>query len=191
MAKQKILLATIVLLLIVNIATLTFLWMQYKQPAGAPSGMAARDFIVKEVGLTPLQQQQYDSLRKIHRKSVRWLNDENRRLHDQMFENVGSTSIDSIMLDSMAYKLSQNEVKRQKATLYHFRELRKILTVEQQSKFDNILKEALKIIGRPERPRDRNKMHPPRNNGERPAEDKPPRGEDGPPPHGDEGSPPQ
>ena len=162
MAKQKILLATVVVLLIVNIATLTFLWMQYRRPSEPAPGMAARDFIVKEVGLTLSQQQQYDSLRKIHRKSVIGLNDENKRLHDQMFENVGATAIDSIMLDSMAYKLSQNEVKRQKITLYHFRELRKILTVEQQSKFDNILKEALKIIGRPAAHRNKMPVNAPR-----------------------------
>lgn len=191
MTKQKILLALVGILLIVNITTLTFLWLQYNRQGRPEPGMGTRDFIIREVGLSPAQQLQYDSLRNIHRTNIIELNEENRKLHDQMFQNVGATSIDSIRLDSMALKLSQNEVKMQRMTIFHFRELRNILDSKQQIKFDKILQKALRLINRQVRPKP-GQMPPPHegNRGGGPSDGPPPHEDDGPPPNEDGPPPP-
>lgn len=191
MTKQKILLTLVGILLIVNITTLTFLWLQYNRHGRPAPGMGTRDFIIREVGLSPAQQLQYDSLRNIHRNNIFELNEENRKLHDQMFQNIGASSIDSIRLDSMALKLSQNEVKMQRLTIFHFRELRNILDSKQQIKFDKILQKAIRLINRQVQPRPGG-MPPPHEGGRRarpsdgppppPEDDGPPPNEDGPPP---------
>ena len=198
MLKPKTWIALVVILLLVNITTLAFLWFQYKRHAVPPQGASTKDFIIREVGLTAKQQLQYDSLRKLHHKAISTLNTDDRRLHDQMFEYIGASNIDTIMLDSMALQMSQVEVKKQKITLYHFRELRKILTSEQQAKFDKILSEAIKLINRPAqhnggrmpapgghsaRPEDHDRPPPPAGEFEPhpPDGDGPPLNEEGPP----------
>ena len=175
-----------VLLLLMNIATLTFLWLQYKSPERQGIGLATKDFIVKELGLTVAQQHQYDSMRAIHRKGIMTINEENRRLHDLLFENVSKQNVDSLLLDSLALNISRLELRKEKITVYHFRDLRTILTTVQQAKFDKILQEVLKMVGRPGRPD--GKMRHPRRDGM-----PPPDGElkDGPPrPGDDDGMPP-
>ncbi len=155
MQKSRLWLIIVVLLVLINIATLTFLWVQYKSPEKQGVGLATKDFVTKELELTPAQQKQYDSLRFIHRKEIMELNKKDRHLHDQLFENISVQNIDTALLDSMAYKLSLVEANKQKITLYHFREFRKILTTDQQKKFDKILSQVLKLIGRPGFPQHR------------------------------------
>lgn len=184
--KPGIWITVVVLLLLINIATLTFLWLQYKSPERPGAGLAAKDFIIKKVGLTILQQHQYDSLRVIHRRGIFAINEENRRLHDRLFENVKVQFIDSLLLDSIVLKISHLEVSKQKITLYHFRDLRNILTSGQQIKFDKILSEVLLLVGRPRRPGE--KLHPPHKDGVPPPVGEP---EVGPPPgDGDDHLPP-
>ncbi len=184
MQKSRLWILIMIVLVLLNVFTLTFLWMQAKTAEGEGARRSTKDFIIKEVGLTNEQIILFDSLRKIHHSKIKRLNQQNRELHDQLFENISIVQIDSTLIQNISSQISKIEVEKQAITLYHFRAFRKILTTQQQNKFDSIINDVLRTLGRPgpkegnrrppkpgdNSPYDRNEMEPP------------PMEEDGPPP---------
>lgn len=149
MQKSRILIIIVAILVLLNVCTLSFLWVQHKSSESVGAGPSTKDFVIREIGLTPAQQVQYDSLRKTHHENMMSLNEQGRKLHDQLFENISIEIIDSALIQNISSQISSVEIENQKNTLYHFRQLRKMLTHEQQNKFDKIIQDVLRMLGNP------------------------------------------
>ncbi len=184
MNKSKVGIILIVLLVLLNVCTLSFFWLQHNSTERDGAGSATKDFIIKEVGLNDEQIRRFDSLRKIHQSEMIMLNKQSRDLHDQLFENISMVQIDSILINNISNQISKIEVEKQELTLYHFRAFRKLLTPLQQNKFDKIIKKVLRRLGRPGPQKDISRPHKPNEDqpNERNELEPPPGGEDGPPP---------
>lgn len=179
MSKLKIWQTIIVILLLVNSVVLAFLWFKPREERLPPGG-DVKSFLVKELDLNSEQEKQYEIFRKEHISSIQQLNRQTRELRDQFFSNVSKPVVDSALIDSLSEQISGNEAGKEQITLYHFRKLRSILNDTQQKKFDNIIQDVLKMMGRPRGPGN----PPPPHNGRPPEGDR-----QGPPPNG--GPPPE
>ena len=105
MQKSRFWIIIVVILILLNVCTLTFLWKQHSLAEREGTGPATKEFILKEIGLTRIQQIQYDSLRKIHHKIILNLNRQNRELHDQLFENIKIENIDSSTVNNITHEI--------------------------------------------------------------------------------------
>lgn len=203
MKNFKFLIIIVILLVIINCVLLGSLWFTKYHMAGPPMGPPERanDYLIRELKMTPAQVKQYDAMRKQHFETTRKLNDQNRLLRDEFFENIQTPVLNKASVDSLQKQISANSITLDTTTLYHFRKLRTILTDDQKTKFDKIVKNALHMMGGPPqggggpggppnhmRPPDgppgENGMHPPRRH--RPGMHPPPGG--GPPPPRPDGS---
>jgi Spy/CpxP family protein refolding chaperone len=148
MAKSKIWLIVVVALLLANSLVLGMLWFN-KKPKPPMAGGSAKEFLIKELNLTTSQQKQFDALREKHQENVKEAMDGMRELKDSFFEKISQPNVDSASLKDVLNLMSAKEQQRDLAAFYHFRELRKLLTGEQQQKFDKIIKDVTRMMNQP------------------------------------------
>lgn len=148
MKSSRIWLIVVVVLLLLNTAALALLW--FKRPA-PPKGNA-KEFLVRELSLTAEQQEQFDDLRASHQQKIRSVMEGVRPLKDAMVDKITAAVADTAGIDSLTHAVAEKERQRDLATIEHFRQFRSILDQRQQRKFDNILKQVLRMMAGPQRP---------------------------------------
>lgn len=139
-SKNKILLITVVVLLLTNIAML-FLFLnkgpEKRGPHGGKEAMMT-EFLKKEVGFTAQQLQQYDTLSKQHRENLKATFDEMRNSKSQQLRELGSKAFSDSAIILAAARSSDMQKQMEVKMLMHFKEIRNLCTPEQQPKFDSL-----------------------------------------------------
>lgn len=147
MDNSKFLKTVIIILLLINISTLAFMWMQkpgHGMPPPPPQEVG--NFLMHELHFTEAQVKQYEEMREEHRGYVENLRKESRELHDAYFDMLGITPTDTNKVNQMADSLSQFQKQIELSTFYHFQKVRMICTAEQQKKFDEVINEGLRMM---------------------------------------------
>lgn len=141
MTTKRLLIIAIGVLVLLNIGTLLFLWMQRGERGG---GASVGQFITHELQFTPEQSARFDVMKEAHHTSVDSLHRINRELHRQLFNRLSQPEDASV--DSISTRISENEKQIDLITFRHFREVREMCTLEQQKKFDDIIQEVLRRL---------------------------------------------
>lgn len=150
--KTKFLSILIILLLIVNTATLVLFWMQKNKHPEPPKQGGAFQFLIKELNLTREQQDKFEMLRNTHRAKMDSLNQVLKLQKDSLFEGLKKPQNS---LATKAYHLAKISVlttQIDSEVFDHFTQVRAFCTTEQQVKFDNVIKEAIRMPKRPSGP---------------------------------------
>jgi hypothetical protein len=186
MKSVKILITIVVLLVLINCALLAIFWLQRGKGPGADGPpQRAHEFLTKELKLNKAQEEAYEKMRTKHFEFTRGLNEANHQLRDSLFNYIQTLELDTPTVTRLEKQIAYNQTQIEKATLLHFRELRNILNADQQKKFDNVIKDALRMMGGPPRGRTGpGGMPPPRDGQGPPQGEGPPPGEGFPPPPG-------
>lgn len=182
MKSFKPLLIVVIALIIINCVLIGMLWYNNYSKKRPMQGNAF-EYLSKELSLTPLQVQQYDVLRKQHFEFTSKVNEHMRMLRDSFFDNLKSPEASPTTVNKLEGRILTDQRMLDSATFYHFRTLRGMLHAGQQSKFDDMIKDVLHMMGQP---------HPPgRQHGNRPGPEGPPQDgplqdgpQQGPPPDG-------
>jgi hypothetical protein len=165
----------VIALLCINSIMLVMLWKERTplRPA-RPEGAGVKDFLTKELSLSPRQVIQFDSLRKLHRDTVDSLDENVHALRDRLFGGLSQQNANPVITNDILQQIATNSALIDKATFYHFRKLRELLSSSQQQKFDNTIKQVLHMMAR---------QGPPNGRGGPPPRDGRPEGPpNGPPP---------
>ena len=156
------------LLIILNIATLSALWLLKDKNMGrGPNPQSgAADFLVKELGFDSIQKQQLQKLREAHQQQMMEVRQGNREVKDAFFDLLKQPGIADTTVERAARKSFVYDEQSEILTFRHFQQIRNLCTEGQKKKFDAVIKEVLRM------------MAPPKPGMEGP----PPRRRDGPPP---------
>jgi periplasmic protein CpxP/Spy len=148
------LIIAIVLLLLINTATIALLWSGKDggKPPG-PGGEAAAEFIIRETKMDDAQRQQYRQLVQQHRDAAEELRREMGRSKENFFELLRQTNVADSVLRAASAKANEKSQELDMLTFRHFAEVRKLLRPDQQQTFDDIIKDALRMMGGPPRHR--------------------------------------
>jgi protein CpxP len=192
--KNKWWLIAVIVLLVVNTATLTIFWLERKSHGllmgGKPKGAEAQAYLIKELALDSAQQVQYLALVKAHRRGTNEIKHELKNAKDAFFNLLGDSTANEATIKQAADQASAIETQLDVLTFKHFQQIRSICTPAQKVKFDSVIKTVVKMMGpsqqRPQGPLPPNGMH----QGERPNGPPPHEGEGPPPPHDGNGPPP-
>jgi Spy/CpxP family protein refolding chaperone len=164
MNNTKFLKIVIVLLLLINISTLSFMWLNLP---------VKHDFVgdvfAKELQFTEQQKEQFQTLKEEHRSQVEALKSENKEKHDAYLNLLKTPNVDSLALKKAVAEILKIKEKEELAMFYHFQKVRALCDETQKKKFDQVINEAARMMA----------PMPPRE-----GQGPPPRGrfEDGPPP---------
>ena len=138
MENTKFLKITIIVLLLVNIATLTFMWVSHKHHGGehmpppphGQGGPKAFEFLVHELKLDESQVKQFEEMRNKHHENVQDVQGKNRDMHHRFFDLLAKNDSSSAvqLADSMAQYQKQIDL----LTFNHFLQVRAICKSDQQ-----------------------------------------------------------
>jgi protein CpxP len=172
MASKKIFTILVVLLLIANIATIAVFWLK-KEGSQPPIKGGPAKFIIKELGFTKSQQEQFITLAHEHQDQIRPIREELRTAKDNFFSLLGQPDLNDSSKLAAAKIVSLYTEQIDLITLDHFAKVRAICTATQKKKFDSIIKQVTQMMAMPH--------HGPDSNGRPPMDgqhDMPPDGQD-------------
>jgi protein CpxP len=162
-----------ILLVALNIATLSTFWLmkEKRAPATGPRP-AVTEFLVKELGLDSLQKKELEKLREEHQQKVMDIRKNNRDAKDAFFALLKQPGITDSAVDKAAQTAALYDAQLDILTFRHFRQIRNICTDAQKKKFDQVIQEVLRMIapppGKPQGPPMRGDRPPPPSDGHEP-----------------------
>jgi protein CpxP len=145
MDNSRFLKIVIIVLLVINIGTLAFMWLQHTHHG--PDGPPRRDvagFLEHELKFTDDQRKQFDVLREEHHEQVENIQRRAHEMHDRFFDLLSKQ--DSSEVKQLADSLAKNQEQVELITFDHFKKVRELCNPEQQKKFDEIIDDALRMM---------------------------------------------
>jgi protein CpxP len=154
MANQRFYKILLVVLLILNITTLSYIWVNKSgmNEQGGPHRLDVFSFLCKELQFTEQQQGQYENLRNEHHQSIERIQQKATRFRERFFDLIHTSPTDSIQVKQLADSIASTQQKIELTTFYHFQKVRTICTPEQQKKFDEVIQDALRMMAPPPPP---------------------------------------
>lgn len=151
--QNKLIKWLIGVLLIVNILTITIIWILIthdKQPplferGGKPPG--GKELMQRELNLTDLQTQQFENARKENFEKSQILFKQLDSAKKQYFEELLKEKSDTALVNSILLKMNSIQMELEKLRFGHFKYLLSLCNSEQREKFAPTLKEF--IVGKP------------------------------------------
>lgn len=144
------------LLITANIAVLAILFIHRGGHEGRNGGPEQHgsmfEYLTNELQLTKLQQDAYDSLRNEHHAAATKLQDSIRAAKDALFNLLQQANTGEDMVTAASNKAAALNAQLDVLTFHHFQKLRAICTPEQQKKFDSVIQEAIRGMGRQQGP---------------------------------------
>jgi len=149
--KNKLLYTLIVLLVVLNLGTLSFMWYtkfaspkpEMNQPPLPPKNGA--DYLSNELKFSKEQNEKIDKLREEHFQKVKKIKDEARDLRELFFTNLSKSDIDSNKVNEIGNNIAISEKQVELATFYHMRKIREVCDENQKKRFDEIIMDVLKM----------------------------------------------
>lgn len=174
--KIKSLYILVGVLLLINIATLGFIWyttvnVKAELEKHPPRPDNKGSFLADELGFTGEQLNRFDTLKREHHQGVQKIMEQTKELKDQLFECIKTG--DDAKAKELAGKLSENNKAMELLTYEHFKEVRNICNENQKIKFDRILVDLVRGLEAQSPP----PMGAPPPGDRRPPGDRPPPGE--------------
>ena len=146
--RSKVFLVIIGILLIANIAMLSFFLM--KKDNGRNENRPDRkamiaDFLKKEIGFNQAQLQQYDTLSDRHRDNVRKMYDNHRSSKDNQFKQLAASNFSDSIINNVADQSAASQKIMELQMFNHLKNIRALCTPGQLPKFDSLF---VKILNR-------------------------------------------
>ncbi|RYD57071.1 MAG: periplasmic heavy metal sensor [Sphingobacteriales bacterium] len=145
MTKDNFYRIVITLLLLINIGTLAFVWMDRNDGAkpqmhhiGPPH---VDEMIIERLKLDDKQIEQFEELKHEHHSQMVEIQRQSGSLHNALFQLLKTDHVDTVYRDSILHRLQLLDKEKELATFDHFQKLRGILAPNQQSNFDDFVEE--------------------------------------------------
>ena len=165
LTKNKLLVWLIAVLLVANAATLVVFWMGRNKLVRPEKG-SAQDFLITQLKLDTTQQRQLEALVNEHRQAVEELREKVKNAKDNLFELIKNPAASDSSKQAAAAAASRFTEQIDILTVNHFQKVRAICTPEQQTKFDGIIRDIMRMMGPPRLPEGPPNGQPPRGPGD-------------------------
>ena len=147
MNQTRLLTIGVVLLLLLNAATLVYLYNGQGRPEGPPGRPDA--FIIEQLQLDKEQQAAFARLRGQHQEAIREAREKDRDLHDAYFNLLKTDHPDMTKVDSLTALIGAQRQVIESATFNHFLQLRALCRPDQQKLFDNTIDDIARRMAPP------------------------------------------
>lgn len=149
MKKPNFLIFTVVALLVINIGTLSFLFVNqhnHKKPHPRRHQSNPKNIIIERLQLDDNQQAEYKTLIEQHREGIENVERSIRKLKAELYQQLNQES--SSQKDSIIHQLSSLHAKIESIHYQHFNGLKAICKPDQMEDFKELSKDLAKIFGR-------------------------------------------
>ncbi|MEO0039007.1 MAG: hypothetical protein RIQ59_2218 [Bacteroidota bacterium] len=149
MNNVKFLKSILLILLLVNVATIGFIWIT--KPPRTSGNETAASFLSNELSFNAKQEEQFEDLQSSFLEKREDLRHENKENFDLYFELLQNPKVDSASVKKASKAIISIKEKEEIALFYHFQKVRALCNESQKQKFDEIIKEAARMMGPPSR----------------------------------------
>ena len=150
MKKETLLTVAVIVLLLLNVGTLGFLFLN-KPPRPKPLDKQ----IIQKLALDPQQIEKFDQLKKAHQEQMLSCDERFRDGMENYMSLLKNDTIETTVQDSLQAILTNIQAERAQVTLQHFMALKALCNPEQRNIFESMVPELVKGISLPKRPRGR------------------------------------
>jgi len=156
MERTKLLTITIIGLLLINLATLGFVFLNGPKPGGMPheGRPLPKDIIIDKLHFDANQQKEYEKLIRWHRGKIDQLDDSIRQTKNSLYSGLTESDTNTKTKDSLIALLNTYQKQVEETHFKHFEDIKKLCKPEQQEDFKALTTELSRIFApRPRRPR--------------------------------------
>lgn len=148
--RSKVFIAIIGILLIANIALVSFLLMKKdgRNREKKPEWKAViSGFLKKEIGFDTVQLKQYDSLSDRHKSNMKKLTDSLRSTKEKQFKELAALNFSDSAMNAIADRSSSTQKTMELRMFNHLRNIRMLCKPAQLPKFDSLFGKVLNRKG--------------------------------------------
>ncbi len=160
MEKTKLLTITVIGLLVLNLATLGFLFISgpkgHKPPHDRTEGrQMPGEIIINRLHFDVNQQKDYDNIIQWHKGEIKRLDYEIREAKIGLYSQLKESQLDLKVKDSLIAVISTNQKQIETTHFKHFEEVKKLCNKDQLEDFNELTEELSKLFSpnKPPRPR--------------------------------------
>jgi Spy/CpxP family protein refolding chaperone len=160
MEKTKLLTITVIGLLLLNFATLGFLFISgtkgHKPPHDIPEGRhEPKEIIIERLHFDANQQKEYGQLIEWHRRKIRQLEDSIRVSKNELYMLFNNDIVDEKAKVTLINEIALFQKQIEATHFKHFEDIKKLCKPEQQVYFNELTEEFGRLFYRNKPPRPR------------------------------------
>lgn len=155
-SKNKSLIFIIAVLLITNLAVLSyFLWFKKTDDGRPPrnQGKGIEVPLQKEVGFNEEQMTQYKQFREEQMKAIKPMMEDMRKMKDSLFSMIGNENANDSTINSITDAIAMKQKEMDTRMFNHFKRIRGLCTPDQRAKYDSVVQRMMKKMGGGGKPR--------------------------------------
>jgi hypothetical protein len=156
MEKTKLLTITVIGLLLLNFATIGFLFLNGPKGNRPPhlDRQEPQAVIIEKLHFDANQQKEYDKLIQWHRAKINQFDDSIRQTKNALYSGLSEKEINIKTKDSLITLLNSYQKQIEETHFKHFEDIKKLCQPNQQEDFKMLTEELAKIFApKPPRPR--------------------------------------
>jgi hypothetical protein len=156
MERTKLLTITVIGLLLLNLVTLGFLFLNGPKPSRMPheGRPQPKEIIIEKLHFDAVQQEAYEKLIHWHRGEINKLDDSIRQTKNELYAVLSEETINIKTKDSLLLLLNSYQKQIEATHFKHFEDIKKLCKPEQQEDFKALTEELSRIFApKPRRPR--------------------------------------
>lgn len=151
MERTKLLTITIIGLLLLNLATLGFLFMSgprgHKRPNERPEGRPdPREIIIERLHFDNKQEKEYAELIKWHRGEIKKLDSIIRQTKKELYLQLNQTEVNLKTKDSLFTLLNSYQKQVEETHFKHFEDIKKLCHQDQFENFNELTEDLSRIF---------------------------------------------
>lgn len=154
MDKIKLLTFSVIALLLINLATLGFLFLNGQKGNDRERNKPRpREIIIEKLHFDEKQQKEYDKLISWHKREIRQLEDNIRHTKNALYSELLKPEADIKIKDSLISILAMNQKQIEMTHFKHFQDIKKLCRNEQMADYYALTEELSKIFSQRPKPR--------------------------------------
>jgi Spy/CpxP family protein refolding chaperone len=158
MRTNKLLVFVALALLVLNGVLGYFLWKERKRPDGHSGNRSNRgNWFAEQLKLDSNQKQQHKQLRDVHFESMKPLFDSITIQKTRLFNVMKEPAGDDSMVNEYSRRIADLEMEITLKNYNHFKQVRALLSADQQTKYDEMMQRMISRKSPPDKPGDRKK----------------------------------
>ncbi|MBL7703668.1 MAG: hypothetical protein JNM14_15565 [Ferruginibacter sp.] len=158
--RSKVFLTIIGILLLANIALVSFLLLKKEEPKPERPDRKTviANFLKNEIGFDVAQLQQYDTLSERHKGNMKKMMDSLRATKEQQFKEMAATGFSDSAMNIIAERSATGQKIMELRSFNHIKKIRMLCTPAQLPKFDSTFGKVLSKRGNDGRKKEEGKV---------------------------------
>ena len=156
MEKTKLLTITVIGLLLLNLGTLGFLFLNGPKRNHTPreGRQEPKTIIIEKLHFDAAQQKDYDKLIKWHHGEIKRLDGNIREAKNELYSQLNQATVNTKSKDSLISVINSCQKQVEETHFKHFEDIKKLCHQDQMEDFSELTEELSRIFApKPRRPR--------------------------------------